>query len=53
MKRKLVDLIDKLHKDELKELNENLNEIGPFIEEFAKKNEEPVLLDVFVINKLK
>ena len=36
MKRKLVDLIDKLHKDELEDLKGSLEQIEPQVREFAK-----------------
>ena len=48
----MVDLIDGLHEKELEELDSVISEIGPEIKELTKKCEEPVLLDVFLFNKI-
>ena len=53
MKRKLQDLIDDLHINELEELETMLDQIHPEIKEFTKRQEEPVHLDVFLVNQLK
>ena len=53
MKRKLVEMIDSLHTSELQELKQNLDRIVPNMKEVASKNEEPVILDVFVVNNVK
>lgn len=53
MKRKLIEMIDGLHNNELTELKQNLDHIVPNMKEVTSKNEEPVILDVFVVNNIK
>ena len=53
MKRKLVEMIDGLHTSELSELKQHLEHIVPNMKEVVAKNDEPVILDVFVVNNVK
>ena len=53
MKRNQIDWIDNAHSQELSELNEELKVVRPEIREWFKNNEEPIFLDVFVVNKVK
>jgi len=51
MKRKMVDLIDSIHELERDELKGDLGFIGPEMEEWQRKQVEPVNYDVFVVGK--
>ena len=53
MKRKLADLVDSLHNKEINDLNSDMNEVTPEIKKWQTLCTEPVLLDVFVANKIK
>lgn len=53
MKRKLIDLVDSLHKTEKQELLDGMKELKPEMKHWQELCEEPVFLDVFVANKLK
>jgi hypothetical protein len=52
MKRKLLDLVDNIHKEEADELETDLNKVTPEMREWQKKCEEPVNFEVFVVSKI-
>ena len=52
MKRKLLDLVDNIHKDEMDELETDLKKVSTDMREWQKKCEEPVNFEVFVVSKL-
>ena len=53
MKRKITELIDRLHFDEVAKLKEHLEQVQPGIKKFELKSEEPVHFDVFVVSNLR
>lgn len=53
MKRKITDLIDRLHLDEVTKLKHHLEQVQPGIKKFEVKSEEPVHFDVFVVSNLR
>ena len=48
----MVDLIDNIHVEERKELEQNLNFIKPEMKEWQEKKIEPLDFEVFVIGKV-
>ena len=52
MKRKLLDLVDNIHKAEQEELEADLRKVEIEMRDWQKKCEEPVNFEVFVVRKL-
>ena len=52
MKRKMIDLIDMIHREEQTELEDELHQVGPEMREWQKKCQEPVNFEVFVFSKM-
>ena len=52
MKRKLLDLVDNIHKEEQDELETDLKKVSVDMREWQKKCEEPVNFEVFVVSKI-
>jgi hypothetical protein len=52
MKRKLLDLVDNIHKEEQDELESDLKKVSFDMREWQKKCEEPVNFEVFVVSKI-
>lgn len=48
----MVDLIDNIHIEERKELEQNLNFIKPEMKEWQEKKIDPLDFEVFVISKI-
>jgi formate dehydrogenase maturation protein FdhE len=53
MKRKLLDLVDNIHKQEMEELEEDLKKVSTDMKEWQRKCEEPVNFEVFVVSKIR
>ena len=52
MKRKMLDLIDSIHKNENEELEEELKYVGTELRDWNKRCMEPVNFEAFVYDKM-
>lgn len=52
MKRKLLDLVDNIHREEQEELEIDLKKVSHDMRDWQKKCEEPVNFEVFVVAKI-